>query len=98
MKRGVQTSLFDVWLGEKRRKDTGRNSRNDDSDGQPTTAASDDEQLVQSDSEDELDPAEPITYSDAISVERIAVIAQLYAVVKSSKPISQTKRSFSLIK
>ena len=99
MKRGVQMSLFDVWLGEKRRKDTGRNSRNDDSDGQPTTAASDDEQLVQSDSEDdELDPAELITYSDAISVERIAVIAQLYAVVKSSKPISQTKRSFSLIK
>ena len=53
MKRGVQTSLFDVWLGEKRRKDTSSNSRNDDSDSEPTTAASDAEQLAQSDSEDD---------------------------------------------
>ena len=43
MKRGVQTSLFDVWSGEKRRKDTSSDSRNDDSDGEPTTGASDDE-------------------------------------------------------
>ena len=53
MKRGVQTTLFDVWLGEKRRKDTSSNSRNDDSDSEPTTAASDDEQLAQPDSEDD---------------------------------------------
>ena len=69
MKRGVQTSLFDVWSGEKRRKDTSSNSRNDDSDGEPTTVDSDDEQLTQSDSEDdELDPAEASTYSGAVCV------------------------------
>ena len=60
---------FDVWSGEKRRKDTSSNSRNDDSDGEPTTADSDDEQLTQSDSEDdELDPAEASTYSGAVCV------------------------------
>ena len=69
MKRGVQTSLFDVWSGEKRRKDTSSDSRNDDSDGEPPTAASDDEQLMLSDSEDdELDPINVSTYNGAVSV------------------------------
>ena len=69
MKRGVQTSLFDVWSGEKRRKDTSSDSRNDDSDGEPTTAASDDEQLMLSDSEDdEMDPVNASTYNGAVSV------------------------------
>ena len=69
MKRGVQTSLFDVWSGEKRRKDTSSDSRNDDSDGEPTTAASDDEQLMLSDSEDdEMAPVNASTYNGAVSV------------------------------
>ena len=52
-----------------RREKEERHSRNDDSDGEPTTAASDDEQLTLSDSEDdELDPVNASTYNGAVSV------------------------------